>query len=167
MCSSGTHPCLLKHKIKIIKYRQKDACRDVRAVFRELLVSMVTVDSQAKPRFRWNKEMFQPVIDLRLCYSYVCSGVWKCPQRTHCYWRVLTRIMDIAALANITNGGHLSAQKSNGNAFKEAPFAELTHEGSLNGGVQTGTMGWKGPVTNTCSEIPAELLNVFFSQVAK
>lgn len=49
-------------------------------VFRKLLVSMVTVDSQAKPRFRRNKEMSKPVIDLRLHYLYVCSGVWKCPQ---------------------------------------------------------------------------------------
>lgn len=53
-------------------HRQKDASRDMCVVFRELLVSyitMVTVDSQAKPIFRGNKEMSQPVIDLKLCYS--------------------------------------------------------------------------------------------------
>lgn len=40
---------------------------------------MVTEDGKARSRFGKNKEMSQPVIDLKLCYSYVCSGVWKCP----------------------------------------------------------------------------------------
>lgn len=69
--------------------------------------------------------------------------------------------MDISALANITNGGHLRAQQSKGNVFKEAPFAELTHEGSLSGSVRTGIIGWRGPVKNTCSEIHTEQRNVF------
>lgn len=53
-------------------HRQKDASRDMCVVFRESFVSyitMVTIDSQAKPIFRGNKEMSQPVIDLKLCYS--------------------------------------------------------------------------------------------------
>lgn len=62
--------------------------------------------------------------------------------------------MDILALDNITNGGHLSAQKSKGNALKPAPFAVLTHNSSLSAGVQTGTILWRGSVKNTCSEIP-------------
>lgn len=75
--------------------------------------------------------------------------------------------MHISALANITNGGGLSAQKSKGYAFKEALFAVLTHEGILSGGVQTGTIGKRHSMKNTCSGMPTELLNVFFIQIIK
>lgn len=58
--------------------------------------------------------------------------------------------------------GPFKGTKSKGNAFKEASFAVLTHEDSLSDGVRTGTIERRVPVKNTCSEIPTELLNVFF-----